>query len=136
MYATYRSSKTYAIVFDKLYSLIDNKDTTEVVTKSNFETDTYRKLNEKVLKKLELEQAHTKIIIIPINELSQTYRELIRNFHIKIINLIEPYKKLQMKGINPFYWKATNMNGHWNQTAHNEIGNYLTKILLNEIKSE
>ena len=36
-------------------------------------------------------------------------------------------------GIDPYYWKVTKTNGHWNQKMHVDMGNYLSDRLIQRI---
>lgn len=39
-------------------------------------------------------------------------------------------------GKDPYYWKATSTNGHWNQEMHKVIGDYLSKKLIQKIEQD
>ncbi len=43
---------------------------------------------------------------------------------------------LYKAGIDPYYWKATNTSGHWNQEMHKDIGNYLSDRLIQKIEKD
>jgi len=126
-YANFKSGNTFNILFDKL-NFIKTKE--EIVTNTNFDTDEFANLNEMVLRNFALERSNTKFIIVPITNISERYKKLISRYHIGFISLEEVYKNLEHKGVNPFYWKATNKFGHWNQEAHYYIGNYLANYIL------
>lgn len=48
---------------------------------------------------------------------------------IKTIEFKEAYDNMTNQNIDPFYWKATNKNGHWNNSAHKIIAHHLLKVL-------
>ncbi|MDF9800316.1 hypothetical protein OKW21_005579 [Catalinimonas alkaloidigena] len=57
--------------------------------------------------------------------------------NIKLVNLSDTLSPLKNdKSVDPRYWPVTNTKGHWNYRAHQAIGEYLTKILVKEIKAE
>ena len=92
-------------------------------------------MNDAVLKSLSLESNKTKFIIVPITNISKKYYNLILDNGINVWSLESVYNHLKDDGINPFYWKATNMYGHWNHTAHNYIGNYLALKIFNLLQN-
>lgn len=47
-----------------------------------------------------------------------------------LINLSPFLQELMDHGQDPYYWKATKKRGHWNQQAHQAIGEYLASKLL------
>ena len=115
------------VLFDKFYNGQNgrNSDTTH-----QFADDKFYPINRLVLKKLSEINVNTRIIIVPIesnktNRLSKKYSDLITNFKIDILPIEPVYSELRDKGIDPFYWKATNKSGHWNHIAHDFIGRYL-----------
>jgi len=47
--------------------------------------------------------------------------------------LAVPLNLLNISGVDPNYWRATDQYGHWNQEAHFAIGNYLAEELYDLI---
>ncbi len=43
---------------------------------------------------------------------------------------------LYKSGVDPYYWKVTKTNGHWNQEMHIDIGNYLSEKLIQKIEQD
>ena len=129
-YTNYSSGNTFEIILDKFYFNGLKNDEKETVTKSNFDSDEFAKLNEIVFVNLSTEKSDTRFIIVPIDSMSEKYTKLISEYDIEIVTLTNLYKNLEKQGINPFYWNATNKYGHWNQQAHNYIGNYLANYIL------
>jgi len=48
----------------------------------------------------------------------------------KMIELYYVLDNLKNNNINPFYWKATNKEGHWNHIAHKSIGKFLSQQII------
>lgn len=129
-YANYNSGNTFKILLDKFYYTNLKNNEEETVTKYNFDNDEFANLNELILKNLSTESSGTRFIIVPIDKMSERYNQLISKYAIEIAALTNVYNNLEKQGINPFYWNATNKYGHWNQQAHNYIGNYLANYIL------
>lgn len=43
---------------------------------------------------------------------------------------------LYKSGKDPYYWKVTKTNGHWNQQMHKDIGEFLSKKLIQKIEQD
>jgi hypothetical protein len=43
---------------------------------------------------------------------------------------------LYKQGKDPYYWKVTKTNGHWNQEMHKDIGELLSKKLIQKIEQD
>ncbi|MCB0702350.1 MAG: hypothetical protein KDC55_06560 [Ignavibacteriae bacterium] len=43
---------------------------------------------------------------------------------------------LRKLGKDPYYWKVTKTNGHWNQEMHKDIGEFLSKKLIQKIEQD
>jgi len=129
VYANLSAGKTPVILFDKLFTFYSTNTEEETFTRADFESDEFAELNELVLKEYSIENSQKKIVIVPIEKISKKYNELISKYKIDIYSLDSIYNELNNNGINPFYWNATNKLGHWNQIAHNYIGNYLASSI-------
>lgn len=123
--AAFESGKTMQVLFDKLYPLSEKS---EEVTKSNFDSDPFKPLNRAILNEYSKVQSNTgtQFYTVSVNKLTDDTRKLIDSSGIKVFDLEEVYRRLTFNNINPFYWKATNMMGHWNQDAHYAIGKYIS----------
>ena len=51
---------------------------------------------------------------------------------IPIIDLASYLDSLQAIGMDPYYWEATGVYGHWNPDAHRLIGSFLAGALLSQ----
>lgn len=136
-YTNYIAGETSNILFGKLpIPAIGGDDNNELEEKH----DKLFRLNSAVLNNLSKEKSGTQIIIVSIasnkaNRLTEDYTELIKEYGIEILFLDEVYNELENKGVDPFFWAATNQRGHWNYEAHNAIGKFLSKNLLIKLAS-
>ncbi len=78
--------------------------------------------------------------VIVVNR-DSTY--LYESFEDEVKRLNIPYwdssylvDSLRNIGENPYYWKATNFEGHWNQEMHKVMGNYLSDKLIQKIEQD
>lgn len=131
-YTTYIAGETSSILFGKLQiPAFGGNDSNGLEKKHN----KLFKLNSDVLNNLSKEKSGAQIIIVSIasnkaNRLSNDYTELIKKFGIEILHLDEAYAELEKKGVDAFFWAATNQRGHWNYEAHNTIGKFLSRNIL------
>ncbi len=58
------------------------------------------------------------------------YQKVIRDDGIRIFDLNPVFDGMRAKGIDPYYWPVTKEEGHWNQAAHQAIGEALGKDIL------
>lgn len=132
-YSNFKSGRTGEIIFDKLYF---DKKYSEDVTVNKLQSDPFYKLNNAILRSYYYDRISEGVttLIVPIRELSEDITKQITMNNIEIINLEEVYYNLHDQNINPFFWPAVRINGHWNQIAHFEIGKYLSSKIVNYIK--
>jgi len=130
-YAAYASGKTSRIIFNKLTGFDNNIRPNLTATVVQSTPDSLYHLNALVLNQLSgLKKEGVDVLIIPIRDLSEDYNLLIKKSGLQRIDLNKIYSEMQTKGINPFYWEATNMEGHWNNKAHEYIGKYLAGNII------
>lgn len=58
------------------------------------------------------------------------YRKVIQDLGIRMLDLNPAFDALRAQGIDPYYWPVTRTEGHWNQAAHQAIGESLGKGVL------
>jgi len=123
-----RKGKIPEILFDKFAP-----HSIEPIKMINLETKSY--ITDKNLQILEKMSQDPKIIIVnrSDNPYPDEIQELISN-NFKFIDLSIVLENLDEQGINPHYWKATNKNGHWNNSAHKAISEYLSTNIPRVIK--
>jgi hypothetical protein len=59
------------------------------------------------------------------------YERAIRDLGIPVLDLEPVFAGLEAEGIDPYYWKVTGERGHWNQVAHEAIGEAVGHGVLN-----
>jgi len=64
------------------------------------------------------------------------YLEAIKKSNIQLINLEQCFIQMLNEEIDPFYWKVTKKNGHWNHEAHKRLGSFIALELDKVIKSK
>ena len=118
-------------VFDKFAFLFENSGTnSSSVKKTLYDVD--RNTTNKIINEL---KKNSQTIIIPIRKINNhEISDLINKFDV--IELDNVYCSFTKQKINPFYWEATKIDGHWNQSAHLEIGKYIAshKAITEKVK--
>jgi hypothetical protein len=102
----------------------------------NKDTDKYYEINKKCIKRINQinnEGYKMELIIIDPENLPDEYIKLLNSNHIKFTGIEIFFKSLREQGIDPYYWKGSKSIGHWNHSAHKNLGidlsEYLRKIL-------
>ncbi len=118
-------------VFDKFtYLLVTNENYSSVAKRKLSSIE--KSINYEIVKELKKQKLS---IIIPIRKINNhEINTIITN--LDLIELDSVYNSLIRRKINPFYWKATKMEGHWNQLAHKEIGKFIAshEIITEKVK--
>ncbi|MER3329576.1 MAG: hypothetical protein RIF34_08375 [Candidatus Kapaibacterium sp.] len=116
-------------LFGKVYDWFAPEKKLELIDKNY----TPLPLANKILKNLD-----SNVIII-----NRDYSPLYKSFVNEINRLNITYwdaslfvDSLYKVGKDPYYWKATNTNGHWNQEMHKDIGKYLSDKLIHKIDQD
>ncbi|WP_136667220.1 SGNH/GDSL hydrolase family protein [Flavobacterium sp. H122] len=52
----------------------------------------------------------------------------LKKYNFKFYETYPVLENLRQKGVNPYFWENSNMEGHFNYHAHEAIGNYLTFV--------
>ena len=91
-------------------------------------------INKKIL--LEMNRSNTSIIFIksPMKAQELNYKKFFNENNIDIIDLSVLLNKLKNNNIDPYYWKVTKLNGHWNHLAHKKVGRYLCQEIIGKIR--
>lgn len=85
-------------------------------------------INKKILDELRRQN----VIVAYFGHMGEGSLLELRQFGDNLIDLNIVLTKLRKEGINPNYWKASDMEGHWNHSAHTAIGEYLS-VRIDEI---
>jgi hypothetical protein len=98
---------------------------------SAVEKDDFFEINRAILKKLRSinDAGKSRNIIVLKTDIPAYYKKLIGEMGLPLIDLDKKLGKMEARGIDPYYWKATNKRGHWNHEAQRMIGNYLAHHL-------
>ena len=126
-YSNFKNNNIKEVVFDKFnYFKPVYNNNQKIITH-----DIHLKILED-FKEIE-KNNDTKFVIVSIKELSSNITDILINNNFEIINLKSVYDSMEKNMINPFYWKASNIEGHWNRKAHKYIGNFLVKEFISTV---
>lgn len=136
-WALYRKGETNRILFDKIYSLFKQKDSNSPINNNNPIEDNYYEINKAILKSFSEinKKGDTKIIVVEMEDIPETYKEIIARYNIPKIELYKYLKKYEDNGYALHYWKATNELGHWNHIAQVLVGEFLANNLQSKLES-
>lgn len=129
----YRSGAVPRIVFDKLYypswktssENAKSPEATEGLTELLPETDAlFRHIGGSPLWK------NGRFIVLSRDELPDHVDSLLRAApELTYVRLHEHLDSLRQQGIDPNYWSATRMRGHWNPATHVFLAEFLSNII-------
>lgn len=126
-YLLIRRGQALPIIFDKFYP-----ENTIDYFKDN-PGNPFNNLSEKYLKIIsEIEK--DKSVFVFRENIDETLKSKLLPYNIPLIETDEALNKLRQKGINPYYWKLTQTEGHFNYEGNKVFGNYLSDKLLPFIK--
>lgn len=129
-YEAYYIGRLPAILFDKLYSppvkKSENKKTTDMYK--------FFDIDIKIIEMLNNDNNNSNItnIIVPIDELPSNYSSYLDSLNFPVVNIYSELQKYEPKEL--LYWKASGIMGHWNNYAHNIIGELVSTKLAEFIK--
>lgn len=123
-----KSGKSTKIFFDKFATQPDEQIVSKDIKNKSYISDK----NLLILKQMSKD---SKIIIV--NRSDEPYptelKKLILEKNFNYIDLSEVIKNIKNQNKDPHFWKATNKRGHWNNSAHKSIGDYIGKKILQKI---
>jgi len=75
-------------------------------------------------------------VLVTIVDMNPEIREIIQASGIKTIDIVSALNQLREVDIDPCYWPISGKRGHWNQQAHEAIGNLLANELIYDFIDE
>lgn len=136
-YNNINSGNIYQTLFDKLYLIFNNYNKTSIKPKKQKNNNKILDINYNIVDNLSKEQLnYNKYIFVPITSVPTCFNEYLLKKNMKVLCLDSIYLDLKKRGINPFYWKSSNIEGHWNYEAHKEIGIFLANNIVNIINNK
>ena len=120
-YKNVESGKHWEILLDKFYV---NPDATSgpAVKKGEHKNFEMSEIAGKLFEKIsEVPNAY----FVTVEEFSETNVKAIKDFGVNVLDLSEPLDELLEQGIDPNYWKVTNVSGHWNHEGQKAVADYL-----------
>lgn len=128
-YEVYYSGRLGKIVFDKLWSLDNNK------TRDLNDYDNFHDLNLRIFNFLSKQnEKDLKNILVLMDSIDTSYLYYLKNLNLPIINLSEKLNSYHYEKLH--FWKASGKIGHWNNFAHNVVGYSLANEFEKFIKNE
>ena len=126
-YILHTRGESKKIILDKFYQ----PDTTTIdYSYYDYYFKNFPEKNKKILDTLLSEKSLLIFNEKAENELKKT---LTKN-KIRYYETEKALEKLRKRGINPYYWGNSKMEGHFNYEAHQAVGDFLTEILGKELK--
>jgi hypothetical protein len=113
------------VAFDKLAALIAPRE--DKATQMLKNLDRLPTLTRTILKELAKDPRN---ILVTYVTVEPEFLDDIRSTGIPIIELGVYLESLQAEGIDPFYYRATRLRGHWNHAAHERIGWFLSQEII------
>ena len=113
------------VVLDKFAALI--------APKKDIAAETLRNLSElptltrTILKELAKDPRNVLVLNVVVDP---EFLGDIRSTGIPIIDLGAYLESLKAEGIDPFYYRATGLRGHWNHATHERIGRFLSQQII------
>jgi len=125
----------YEIIFGKFiynFFYISGDSSKSIAMKNEYKL--MSEINKKIL--IEMNKPNASIIFIksPMKAQEINYKKFFNENKIDIIDLSVPLNNLKNNNIDPYFWKVTNINGHWNHLAHREVGRYLGQEIIGKIR--
>lgn len=114
----------------------DKREKRAAARLTSMETDDLFEINEAIFKTLQAvnDTGNTRNAIVLEKELPLYYKNAIHRIGLPLIDLGIELKKMEARGIDPYYWKATGKKGHWNHEAQQMIGNFLARYLAENVR--
>ena len=84
-------------------------------------------INYQIIKILHKEKVT--FINIDQNPIDKHFVDSLNFYGINYFSLDSVLENMLLNKQDPYYWKATDTRGHWNQSAHKEIGDFLANII-------
>lgn len=91
------------------------------------------KLNSLQLQILSELKQDSSVSLVYINEISDTIRNQIDYLGFNCIDMLEPITSMIESGFDPYYWKASGSNGHWNPETQKNLGRFLALQLSGKL---
>lgn len=110
------------VVLDKFYRPI------KLTVKNENKIKSFDQINPVIQKIINIISQQNSIIIIKDSSIPPDIIRTIKNKGITVIDPTVEFEKLNLAGLNPFYWPATKKSGHWNQYAHQVV----SKLIVSE----
>lgn len=128
-YILHSRGESKKILLDKFYQ----PDTTAIdYSYYDYYFKNFPDLNRRMLEEL-LSEKH----LLVFNEKAENeLKKTLSQYKISYFETEKSLDRLRKKGINPYYWGNSKMEGHFNYEAHQAIGDYLTTIVKNELKKQ
>lgn len=114
------------VVLDKLAPLVAPHKDQAAQTLKNL--DKLPTLTRAILKELAKDPRN---ILVLHTAVGPDFLDDIRSTGIPIIELGIYLEALRAEGIDPFYYPATRLRGHWNHATHERIGGFLAQQIIN-----
>lgn len=132
-----KSGKVMPLIFGKFYDLFagnpdDEKSGQEMIFGEKKE-DKYSEINIRIIEELGRMNNDKKILVVLRDKIPGKYLSKIKSEGLRTVGLNDYLDNLKRKGFDPTFWETTKTHGHWNAEAHKLIGNYLAKILKQEL---
>ncbi|MCA9758346.1 MAG: SGNH/GDSL hydrolase family protein [Candidatus Eisenbacteria bacterium] len=66
-----------------------------------------------------------RVIVVLSGATRPESRQILSDLGIQTLDLNPVFEEVKASGVHPFYWSVVGEYGHWNQAAHQAIGQYL-----------
>lgn len=127
----HRRGETMRIIFDKFYDPFDAKRYEEENAGS---ADAPAPVHTKILEELSRSKANI-IVHRDKYNMNEDMKNMLYGSGINVIELNDTLRNTGQEGFNPYLWKHSGKEGHWNPQAHEIIGKFLARKIALRRKS-